>query len=58
MLKAFADRPHDWGDIDGIVARQTVLDWDYIEIHLRPLVEIKEAPHILAQLSRVRRIQR
>ena len=58
VLKAFADRPRDWGDIEGIVARQAVLDWDYIEIQLRPLVEIKESPHILEQLSRVRRTQR
>ena len=30
------------------------LDWDYVLLHLRPLVEIKEAPEILVRLERLR----
>ena len=55
VLKAFADRPRDWNDVQGIVVRQKSLDWDYVERQLRPLAEAKEAPHILDQLSRLRR---
>jgi hypothetical protein len=54
VLKAFADRPRDWNDVQGIVVRQKSLDWDYVELQLRPLAEAKEAPHILDQLSRLR----
>jgi hypothetical protein len=55
VLKAFADRPRDWEDIAGIVARQQTLDWDYLLAQLRPLAEIKESPHILERLSLLRR---
>lgn len=54
VLKAFADRPQDWEDIAGVVIRQQTLDWNYIDAQLRPLVELKEAPHILDNLSRLR----
>lgn len=42
--KAFAARPKDWLDIEGILIRQSVLDWRYIEDQLRPLLELKEEP--------------
>ena len=54
VLKAFADRPRDWSDIEGILVRQKAPDWDYIDQHLAPLVEIKEAPHILQRLRELR----
>ena len=54
VLKAFADRAKDWGDIESVCLRQTSLDWSYIEHQLRPLVEAKEAPEILDHLRRVR----
>jgi len=55
VMKAFAARPKDWVDVEGIVIRQgEKLDWDYIEHHLRPLVDLKEEPEILGHLARIR----
>jgi hypothetical protein len=55
VMKAFAARPKDWVDVQGIVIRQGErLDWDYIEHHLRPLVVLKEEPEILGNLARIR----
>jgi hypothetical protein len=54
VLKAFADRPKDWGDIEAVCLRQPALDWSYIELQLAPLVEAKEAPEILERLKHVR----
>lgn len=55
VLKAFADRPKDWVDIEGIAIRQTGrIDWAYVRRHLAPLVELKEAPTILDRLERCR----
>jgi len=56
VLKAFADRPQDWVDIAGIVARQgSALDWPAITERLAPLATLKEAPEILSRLDRARR---
>jgi len=55
VLKAFADRPKDWVDVEGIIIRQSgTLDWAYVLTHLSPLVELKGAPAILEQLDRRR----
>jgi hypothetical protein len=55
VLKAFADRPKDWVDVDGIIIRQTGrIDWPYVREQLAPLAELKEAPEILNQLDRRR----
>jgi hypothetical protein len=55
VLKAFADRPKDWVDIEGVIIRQTgSLDWGYVQHHLAPLVELKEAPEILNRLEQLR----
>lgn len=57
VLKAFADRPKDWVDVDGIIIRQSAqLDWAYVRAQLAPLAELKEAPEILDRLDR-RRIE-
>jgi hypothetical protein len=54
VLKAFADRPRDWADVETIVARQSGrLDWDYIFEQLEPLCQLKGAPEIV---DRVRRL--
>lgn len=55
VLKAFADRPRDREDVAGIVVRQETLDWDYVNTQLKPLVEVKQSPHILERLSLLRR---
>jgi hypothetical protein len=54
VFKAFAARPKDWVDIEGVLARQQKLDWSYIDRQLRPLAELKGAPEILAELARRR----
>lgn len=49
--KAFADRPRDWLDIEGVIARQgTTLNRSQIWAELEPLVELKEEPAILDRL--------
>jgi len=55
VLKAFAARPKDWLDVEGVIIRQTGrLDWNYIRRHLQPLAELKEAPEIMEELERRR----
>jgi len=55
VLKAFADRPRDWGDVETIAVRQQGrLDWRYICEQLEPLCQLKEAPEII---ERVRQLQ-
>jgi hypothetical protein len=55
VLKAFASRPRDWIDVEGIIVRQTgKLDWTYIDQQLGPLAELKGAPEILSELERRR----
>ena len=52
MLKAFADRPKDWLDIDGIIIRQSPsLDWPYVRAQLAPLAELKDAPELVDKLD-------
>ena len=52
VMKAFAARPKDWIDVEGIIIRQTgKLDWDYIRHHLKPLAELKDAMEIMDALE-------
>ena len=56
VLKAFADRPKDWVDVDGVIIRQAgQIDWSYVRANLAPLAELKENPGLLEQLERRRR---
>lgn len=55
VMKAFADRPRDWSDVEGILVRQgSKLDWEYVRKQLGPLSELKEAPHIMDRLEQLR----
>jgi hypothetical protein len=55
IMKAFAGRPQDWIDVNGILARQRgKLDWDYIRSELALLCELRESPEILDELERLR----
>lgn len=55
VMKAFADRDLDWGDIRSVlVAQQNKLDWPYIEKQLIPLCELKENGEIVPRLRRLR----
>lgn len=55
VLKAFADRPKDWMDIEGIIIRRSAgLDWPYVREQLAPLAELKEAPELMSKLEQMR----
>lgn len=55
ITKAFASRPLDWLDINGIIIRQEYsLNWDIILNELSPLVKLKEQPEILTRLEEMR----
>lgn len=52
--KAFANRPQDWVDISGIIARQGLaLSRAQILQELRPLTELKEQPEIVSHLEQM-----
>ena len=52
IMKAFADRPRDWADINTVFDRgRGKLDRTYILERLTPLAEIKSAPQILTTLK-------
>jgi hypothetical protein len=53
VMKAFASRPGDWVDVEGVANRHRALDVDYILKHLRDLSELKEEPEILARAMRI-----
>jgi len=56
VFKAFADRLQDWVDVERILVRQgDRLDWRYIKRQLRPLVQMKGAPEILARLEQLKK---
>ena len=55
VLKAFAGRPKDWMDIEGVIIRQSGrLDWPYVRTQLAPLAELKEEPELMERLERTR----
>jgi hypothetical protein len=55
VLKAFAGRPQDWIDVEGIIIRQgSKLNWDLILQELPPLCKLKEAPEIVDRLIQLR----
>ncbi len=52
--KAFAARPQDWVDIEGVILRQRgQLAWPQIWSDLGELAELKEAPELLTELERI-----
>ena len=52
VLKAFANRPQDWIDIERVIIRQAArLDRQLILTELTPLAELKEDPQILLDLQ-------
>jgi hypothetical protein len=61
ILKAFADRPQDWLDIEGVVVRQqAALNREQVLANLRPLLELKEdaaaIPRLLTLFEKHRRL--
>ena len=54
VLKAFADRPKDWMDIEGILVRQgNKLNRTQIIKHLLPLCEAKQSNSIIQKLEKM-----
>ncbi len=53
--KAFAARLKDWVDIEGIILRQKIIDWAYVETQLKPLLELKEEPENWDTLAQMRK---
>lgn len=52
--KAFAARPQDWVDIEGVILKQCGrLQWAQIWSDLTVLAELKEAPELLTELGRI-----
>lgn len=52
--KAFAARPQDWVDIEGVLIRQRgALAWPQLWADLAELAALKEAPTLLDELERV-----
>lgn len=52
IMKAFAGRPRDWADIEGVLVRQSgKLNWEHILSQLGPLVELKGTPETLDELE-------
>lgn len=57
ILKAFADRPRDWADVETIVARQQArLDWNHIFEQLEPLCQLKGAPEIVDRMRQLHQL--
>jgi len=55
VLKAFADRPQDWIDIESIVERRhAVLDWHLVLEELAPLAAARDAPELVERVRRLR----
>ena len=56
VMKAFAARPQDWIDLEGILIRQSsALDWPYVYSNLEPLAAVKEQPELVPQLRTLER---
>ncbi|MEM9352808.1 MAG: hypothetical protein AAGA92_07325 [Planctomycetota bacterium] len=55
VYKAFAGRPQDWIDVEGILVRQEgKLDWGTLINEFTPLCELKEAPETIDRLLALR----
>ena len=55
VFKAFADRPQDWLDIEGIIVKSgTLIDWNEVRGDLAHLLELKGEPSALGRLDALR----
>jgi len=54
IMKAFASRPKDWLDAEGIAKKQkSLIDRIYIMKHLEMLAELKEEPEIITKTKKI-----
>ena len=52
--KAFAARPQDWVDVEGVILKQRgQLEWPQIWSDLAELADLKEAPELVDDLERI-----
>ncbi|MGI8843976.1 MAG: hypothetical protein ACR2HZ_09775 [Gemmatimonadaceae bacterium] len=52
--KAFAARPQDWVDVEGVLVRQSgALDWPQLWADLTDLAALKEAPELVDELEHI-----
>ncbi len=55
VMKAFANRPRDWSDLEGILLRQKGrLDWASIREELEPLAAVRDDTTIVSRLEQLR----
>lgn len=55
VFKAFADRPQDWLDLEGIIVKsRSRIDWDFVQAQLRVLLELKDDLSALDRLNALR----
>lgn len=56
VFKAFADRPQDWLDIEGVIVKSGErIDWHAVEAQLRVLLELKGDPGAFERLVALRK---
>ena len=56
VMKAFASRDKDWGDIQSILVRQQKqLNWPIIIENLEPLAQVKNLPDMMNRLDRLKK---
>jgi hypothetical protein len=52
--KAFAGRPQDWADVEGVILKQgRALDWPQIWADLEEVAQLKEEPELLDHLRQI-----
>ena len=54
ILKTIAGRPRDWPDIEAVIIKQRLLDWDYIESSLSALMDYEDLTERIAHLLTLR----
>ena len=55
VFKAFADRPHDWQDIEGVIVKSGArIDWDQVRDQLKILLDLKGDLSALDRLDALR----
>ncbi len=54
VLKAIAGRPQDWVDIDGVLVRQTQLDWNLLEGKLHSVAEFSPDENLVERVRQLR----
>jgi hypothetical protein len=54
IYKAISERPRDWEDIQGIILRQSSLDWKYLETHLKAFSRVLDK-NLWDEITKIRK---